>query len=108
MCTSYKKILSLSEDIASAMKTHFQNEGIFCPHSLKKDTYTIGAVDNIDYNPTSTTSKKSFHGTGISIFQSIVEEEEPFIAEFESSRVDTVLQDFFAADTVVAFFSKKP
>ncbi|CAC5356414.1 unnamed protein product [Mytilus coruscus] len=27
------------------------------------------AVDNIDHNPSSTTSKSSFHGTGISIFQ---------------------------------------
>jgi len=26
-------------------------------------------VDNIDHNPSSATSKESFHGTGISLFQ---------------------------------------
>jgi hypothetical protein len=31
--------------------------------------FTTAAVDNIDHNPSSTTSKSSFHGTGISIFQ---------------------------------------
>ena len=30
---------------------------------------TVGALDNIDYNSTSTTAQGSFHGTGISIFQ---------------------------------------
>ncbi|VDH98295.1 Hypothetical predicted protein [Mytilus galloprovincialis] len=31
--------------------------------------FTTAAVDNIDPNPSSTTSRSSFHGTGISIFQ---------------------------------------
>jgi hypothetical protein len=31
--------------------------------------FTTAAVDNVDHNPSSTTSKSSFHGTGISIFQ---------------------------------------
>ena len=29
----------------------------------------IGALDNLDHNPSSTTSQSSFHGTGISMFQ---------------------------------------
>jgi len=29
----------------------------------------VGALDNVDHNPSSTTSVSSFHGTGISIFQ---------------------------------------
>ena len=29
----------------------------------------MGALDNLDHNPTSTTSVNSFHGTGISLFQ---------------------------------------
>ena len=29
----------------------------------------MAAVDNIDHNPSSTTAKDSFHGTGISLFQ---------------------------------------
>jgi len=31
--------------------------------------FTVGALDNIDYNPSSTTAQGSFHGTGISLFQ---------------------------------------
>lgn len=31
--------------------------------------FTTAAVDNIDYNPSSTTAKTSFHGTGISLIQ---------------------------------------
>jgi len=29
----------------------------------------FGALDNLDHNPSSTTSKEFFHGTGISLFQ---------------------------------------
>ena len=36
---------------------------------MRKGLFTVGALDNIDYNPTSTTAQGSFHGTGISIFQ---------------------------------------
>ena len=31
--------------------------------------FTVGALDSIDHNPSSTTSVDSFHGTGISLFQ---------------------------------------
>ena len=40
-----------------------------CPPQLCKDVFTSGAIDNIDHNPSSTTAKDSFHGTGISLFQ---------------------------------------
>ena len=45
------------------------SEGLLCPSPLRKDIFTTNAVDNIDHNPSSTTAKSSFHGTGISIFQ---------------------------------------
>lgn len=41
----------------------------YCPSILRKGIFTTSAVDNIDHNPSSTTAKSSFHGTGISIFQ---------------------------------------
>ena len=31
--------------------------------------FTVEAVDNGDYNPSSTISKDSFHGTGISLIE---------------------------------------
>ena len=39
------------------------------PAQLKKGLFTVGALDNLDHNPSSTTTVGSFHGTGISLFQ---------------------------------------
>jgi len=39
------------------------------PIQLRHGLFTISALDNLDHNPSSTTSKGSFHGTGISLFQ---------------------------------------
>ena len=39
------------------------------PIQLRHGLFTMGALDNIDHNPSSTTAKDSFHGTGISLFQ---------------------------------------
>ncbi len=40
-----------------------------CPLKLRKGLITVGAVDNLDHNPSSTASKDSFHGTGIQLIQ---------------------------------------
>ena len=47
----------------------FHRENVVCPLSLHGRVFTTAAVDNIDHNPGSTTSKEPFHGTGISLFQ---------------------------------------
>ena len=47
----------------------FLEEGVVCPSALRKGLFTVGALDNIDHNPSATTAKSSFHGTGISLFQ---------------------------------------
>ncbi len=47
----------------------FSREQVVCPPMLHGNVFTTAAVDNIDHNPSSTTSKESFHGTGISLFQ---------------------------------------
>ena len=39
------------------------------PVGLRKGLFTVGALDNIDHNPSSTTAASSFNGTGISLFQ---------------------------------------
>ena len=39
-----------------------------CPSQLRQGLFVVGAVDNIDHDP-STTFRSSFHGTGISITQ---------------------------------------
>ena len=44
-------------------------ERAVCLPSLKGSHFTTGAVDNIDHDPSSTSTHDSFHGTGISLFQ---------------------------------------
>ena len=40
------------------------------PTQLRRGLFTAGALDNLDHNPSSTSAKDSFHGTGISLFSS--------------------------------------
>lgn len=55
-------------------------DGVVCPAVLQKGLFTTSAVDNIDHNPSATTTTSSFHGTGISIFQ------HPLLSTFTNSR----------------------
>ena len=44
-------------------------EQVVFPITLRKGLFTTAAIDNIEHNPSSTTSHDSFHGTGIFLFQ---------------------------------------
>lgn len=41
---------------------------------VEEKAFTTSTVDNLDHDPSSTTSEGSFHGTGISLFQHITED----------------------------------
>ncbi|VDI46182.1 Hypothetical predicted protein [Mytilus galloprovincialis] len=69
ICISYDRVLEIPTQLGEAVVERYLNEGVVCPPLLKGKVFTTAAVDNIDHNPSSTTSKSSFHGTGISIFQ---------------------------------------
>jgi len=66
---SYSRVLELSADISHKSVDLFEQEKCVCPPTLKCGLFTTAAVDNLDHNPSSTTSTESFHGTGISLFQ---------------------------------------
>ena len=66
---SYDRIIEVEDSIASAICKRFREENLVCPVNLRRGLFTIGALDNIDHNPSSTTAQGSFHGTGISVFQ---------------------------------------
>ena len=66
---SYDRVLRLSAEIGNRICEQFHREQVVCPPKLRGGVFTSAAVDNIDHNPSSTTSKESFHGTGISLFQ---------------------------------------
>ena len=64
---SYDRVLSISTDVGNAAL--FEEERLVCPPNLCKDLFTTAGVDNLDHDPSSTTSQDSLHGTGISLFQ---------------------------------------
>ena len=66
---SYDRVLCLSAQIGNKVCEQFHNNQVVCPPRLRSCVFTTSSVDNIDYNPSSNTSKESFHGTAISIFQ---------------------------------------
>ncbi|KAK0058619.1 B-cell receptor-associated protein 31 [Biomphalaria pfeifferi] len=59
----------MSSELAAKACRQFQHDKVVCPMKLRHGLFTTAAVDNIDHNPSSTTSKDSFHGTAISLFQ---------------------------------------
>jgi len=66
---SYDRILQLESQLATAICENFQEKSVVVPANLQRGLFTVGALDNLDHNPSSTTAKGSFHGTGISLFQ---------------------------------------
>ncbi|GFR84941.1 hypothetical protein ElyMa_000683900 [Elysia marginata] len=66
---SYDSIMDIKTSLGNNIINHYSNEGVVCPPQLRTGEFVVGAADNIDHNPSSTTSIGSFHGTGISLFQ---------------------------------------
>ena len=69
ICVSYDRVLELEDWIASSVCERFKEDGVVIPACLRKGVFTIGDLDNLDHNPSSTTAVDAFHGTGISLFQ---------------------------------------
>ena len=66
---SYDRVVEVENQLATAVCENIEKNGVVCPAQLRKGLFTVSALDNIDHNPSSTTAKGSFHGTGISLFQ---------------------------------------
>jgi len=71
MSIFYDRVLSLSATMGPTVCKQFHREQVVCPPKLHGSVFTTAAVDNIDYNPSSTTSKELFNGTGFSLLQHI-------------------------------------
>ena len=65
---SYNRVKYLEHKIGHSVLEQFA-ENLVCPTEIRFDLFTVGAIDNIDHNPSARTSKDSFHGTAISLFQ---------------------------------------
>ncbi|KAK3889182.1 hypothetical protein Pcinc_006754 [Petrolisthes cinctipes] len=69
ICISYDRVMEIEDWIATSSCERFREDGVVAPACLRKGLFTVGALDNLDHNPSSTTSQSSFHWTGISLFQ---------------------------------------
>ena len=69
LSVSYHRVDEIMNNLATSVCDHYKSVGLVCPLSLERGLFTVGAIDNIDHNPSSTTAQGSFHGTGISLFQ---------------------------------------
>ena len=58
-----------SQQIWETVCQRFYADQVVCSPLFKGNVFTTAAVDNIDHNPSATTAKDSFHGTGISLLQ---------------------------------------
>ncbi len=61
--------MEIEDWLATSLCQHFKDDGCESPACLRKGIFSVGALYNLDHNPSSTTSVSSFHGMGISIFQ---------------------------------------
>ncbi|KAH3748991.1 hypothetical protein DPMN_183480 [Dreissena polymorpha] len=69
LSVSYDRVLNVSSSVANAVISMYEDSGVVCPPVVKENGFITGNLDNIDHNPTSVTSKVSFHGTAISLTQ---------------------------------------
>ena len=59
----------MTSELGNGVCERFELDGVVCPPKMRSGLFTVAAVDNLDYNPSATTAKDSFHGTGISLMQ---------------------------------------
>ncbi len=69
LSVSYDRIIQVENQLATGVCQHIAEIGLVCPSQLRHGLFTIGALDNLDHNPSSTTATDFFHGTGISLFK---------------------------------------
>ena len=61
--------MELSTKMGNNVLSHYAEQRLVCPKSLKFSLFTTGAFDNIDHNPSSITAEDSFHRKVISLFR---------------------------------------
>ena len=60
-------MIQIEKDVSYSLCAQCQASDIVCPSHLRTGLFIVGAMDNIDHDPSSTTAQSSFHRTGISL-----------------------------------------
>ena len=69
LCISYDQSLVLLMQLGNGWCMQFESDGVICPTKLCSNVFTTFAVDNIDQNSSSHSTKYFWHGTAISLTQ---------------------------------------
>ncbi|MEW8547628.1 MAG: hypothetical protein AB2693_29320, partial [Candidatus Thiodiazotropha sp.] len=69
LCISYERINEIKSALTNSVCMQYERDGCVCPSRLKSNLFTVGAVENIDHNPSARDAMESFHGTAISVIQ---------------------------------------
>ena len=103
---SYDRVLWIENCFGHIVRKEIEIESQVYPGKLQKGIYTVGALANVDHNPSLTTAKESLHGNGINIMQSSESEneEEYYILPFKKVPTDkkTELPDKFTVAKAVS------
>ena len=81
LSVSYNRVVEIEDDITKQRSFHYNLQGVVFPPTLKDGLFTVAAIDNINHDPSSSTSQTSFHGTSIYISQ--YPEESEIMLKFE-------------------------
>ena len=82
---SYKRILEIQNSITNQLCKLYDLQRFVCPPRLQENIFTVSAIGNLDHNPSSSTAKNSFHGTGISIFKFQTNQDDSFKIELSKT-----------------------
>ena len=86
---TYSRVTEIQDTITKQACQMFEEKQMVCPMTLKEGYFIQAAIDNLDHNPTSSTSKESFYGTGISLVQYMKENELSAPFHYDPSKVST-------------------
>ena len=108
----YDRVLQFESNLATAVCENFQDKGEVVPAQLRHGLFTVGALGNLDHNPSSTTAKGSFHGTGIIMIQfptlsNLGEKQNDIRLPLTENKKNHQLPDSFTAVPAVAFKTAK-
>ena len=77
-------VIQVENALPLSICEQYKYDEIVCPPQLRKGLFTKGALDNLDHNPSSTTSPGSFHGTSIIIIQQPTQEQPGTLCNYAS------------------------
>eukprot|EP00733_Pompholyxophrys_punicea_P000084 Pompholyxophrys_punicea_v1_NODE_10_length_6905_cov_7.951686.p6 type:complete len:181 gc:universal NODE_10_length_6905_cov_7.951686:5893-5351(-) len=69
LSVTYYRIANVLDMLSDSLVTACIASDVVCPSNMSKNAFTVCGFDNVDHDPSSTSSMGSFHGTAITTMQ---------------------------------------